>query len=81
MLVGLEKVERELQSLASSGKSHDDLMELLDRLLVQIKKMTDPNLIAEEYGATLDQFERNIRLVTLHKEVAVQLGQRRAEGT
>jgi hypothetical protein len=48
-------------------------MTLMSAYIDILKKSTDPVLITEEFGQTFDQFERNIRIVTVHKEVAKKL--------
>jgi hypothetical protein len=73
----LTEIEKEIESAGTAGKSHEELMTLMSTYIDILKKSTDPALITEEFGRSFDEFERNIRLVTLHKEVAKQLGQSR----
>jgi hypothetical protein len=71
----LTEMEKDIQSIDAAGKSHEDLMRLMSSYVPGIRKLSDPQLIAEEFGKSFDQFERHIREVTLHREVAKQLGQ------
>jgi hypothetical protein len=71
----LTEIEKEIESDSAAGKTHEQLMTLMDTRVDFLKRFTDPLLIAEGFGPSFDQFERNIRLVSVHKEVAKQLGQ------
>jgi hypothetical protein len=73
----LAAIEKEVESFGAAGKTHEELMVLMSAYIDTLKKSTDPVLIAEEFGQTFDQFERNIRIVAVHREVAIQLGQAR----
>jgi hypothetical protein len=73
----LTEIEKAIESAGAAGKTHEELMTLMSTYIDILKKLTDPVLIAEEFGQTFDQFERNIRIVIVHKEVAKQLGQSR----
>jgi len=76
-IAGLTRMETEVGSYDASGKTHEELMTLMGSQLDTLKRMSNPNLIAEDFAKSSDQVERSLRAIAMHKEVAIQLGQAR----
>lgn len=80
-LSGLKVLQGEIESVTASGRSHEDLVKLMESHIAQIRRLTDSKLIAEEMGTFADQAERNIRLVSVHRQVADRLKKEASAGS
>lgn len=80
-LAGLKGVRQMIESMNSSGRSHEDLLLLIESNMAKLEKLYDSKLLAEEIGSFTDEAERSIRLHSVHREVARQLNQPPAAAT
>lgn len=76
-VANLTTIEKEIESYSATGTTHEALMTLMSAHIDSLKTLSDPILIAEEFAKASDQFERSIRAIAVHREVAIQLGQAR----
>lgn len=80
-LTGLKGVRQMIESMNSSGRSHEELLMLIESNMAKLEKLYDSKLLAEEIGSFTDEAERSIRLHSVQREVARQLKQPPATGT